>query len=417
MDIIPSSTTSFEQFVVDYIKDLKISGLSELAKVLERIDRSLASQRPKYLRIIKLKPRSILTSIGMLSFKRRYYYDEINHCYLYLLDAFLAIPKRNKLMHDVKIKLIEAASEMSYAKAGRYGSSEDYPVSKSTVYRLIRDSKYIIEDRYALLNNEAAIHVQLDEKFVHVKENKHKKKLYTCTIFKGIRHHGEKRVLQNRTLLANVNLSLLLKRLNLVLKDKYKVSLDDEVYISGDLASYIQHAPDKILVCKARYVPDKYHIKAALKKSLGLVASDEELNDKDYQETLIKALEGLACDNDARKIKTMLKRNPQCLKVYLNADYEGCSQECMNSHYYCPRFDKIPNVFRLKTLDRLADVINARENGYRLKLGFKRDLYDLPNFELGGLIIEKGRYDIDKTEMGYRTRKLFNSIEYGKWDW
>ena len=417
MDIISSSTTSFEQFVVDYVKDLKISGLSELAKILERIDKNLASRRPKYLRIVKIKPRSILTSIGMLSFKRRYYYDEIECRYLYLLDAFLAIPKRNKLMYDVKIKLIEAASEMSYAKAGRYGSSEDYPVSKSTVCRLIRNSEFIIEDHRALFSNEAAIHVQLDEKFVHVKENKHKKKLYTCTIFKGIRRCGEKRMLQNRTLLANVNLSLLLKRLNLVLKDKYRVFLDDEIFISGDLASYIQHAPDKILVCKARYVPDKYHIKAALKKSLGLVASDEELNDKNYQETLIKALDGLDDDNDARKIKTMLKRNPQCLKAYLNADYEGCSQECMNSHYYCPRFDKVPNVFRLKTLDRLAGVINARENGHRLKLGFEKGLYDLPNFELGGFIIEKGRYDIDKTEMGYRTRRLFNNIEYGNWGW
>ena len=105
MSIIATNVSSFEEIVSRHIKNVKEFGLKDLSNWLERLDASLYSDRPKHLKIIKIQGRTILTSIGLLSFKRRYYYDEINNQYLYLLDSFLKIPKRIKILDEVKYLL------------------------------------------------------------------------------------------------------------------------------------------------------------------------------------------------------------------------------------------------------------------------------------------------------------------------
>ena len=182
-------------------------------------------------------------------------------------------------MDDVKLKLIEAASEMSYAKAGRYASCPTCPVSKSTVGRLIKSTDFYVEEVKHLHVNDAKIHIQIDEKYVHVLGKKHQQRLFTCTIFKGVRTSKKRRILFNRTLIAHSNLSKPYQKLNKHLLNRYQVTLDDTVYISGDLAQYIQQSPQHIHVCRAIYVPDKYHIKYALRKTLGILVTDHEIND------------------------------------------------------------------------------------------------------------------------------------------
>jgi len=95
----------------------------------------------------------------MLRFKRRYYRNTLTNEYLYLLDAAMKIPKRDKIMYDVKLKILETVSEMSYAKAGRYGCANGLPISKSTVCRLIEKTQYYIKDNMGVVKNDATVHV------------------------------------------------------------------------------------------------------------------------------------------------------------------------------------------------------------------------------------------------------------------
>ena len=75
MNIIPTSTTSFEVIVNNFIQQGKISTLEALGELLERIDKFLYSQKQPFEKVVKIKERTIQTTIGMLRFKRRYYYD------------------------------------------------------------------------------------------------------------------------------------------------------------------------------------------------------------------------------------------------------------------------------------------------------------------------------------------------------
>lgn len=341
------------------------------------------------------------------------YYDQDQKEYIYLLDAKLGIPRRDKVMYDVKLNVIRLASEMSYSKAGKYGCKDDLPLSKSTVCRLIRNTEYYIEANNTLVPNDGYIHVQIDEKYVPI-VNSSKKKLYTATIFKGVKKSGKKRVLLNRTLLSNQSLRKLYIRLNKTLKEKYKVTLDDDVFLSGDMARYIQNAPEEIKVCKARYVPDKYHIEYALKNTVGYTASEIELNDSEYLADLLKRLREIKDDVDASKLRNLIKSNPSCFESYLDKNYEGCSQECMNSHYFAKRFSKIPNKFNKVSIDKLASLICAKENGNKIRLGFNTKYYEDVDLNEYGLYQDTlYRYDLNTTGMKYESRRIFNKLVYG----
>lgn len=410
MDIIPTNTTSFEEIINYFIKDIKLSGLNNIALFLENLDQFLYENRQSHLKVIKFKERVIQTSIGMLRFKRRYYYDTYEKKYRYLLDAFLSIPKRNRYMDSVKLKIIEAASEMSYEKAGRYGCEDGLPASKATVCRLIKQTEFYVVDNNKIIKNDAKIHLQIDEKYVHIKGEKNQKRLLTATIFKGVKVKGEKRILQNRTIISGSKINAFFRRINNILEKKYKVLTSEEIYVSGDLATYIQSSPEKIYVCKAIYVPDKFHVEHTLKQQTGIIANEKELNDKEFQKDIISCLKD-DINPESRKLLKLLKTNPECLRCYLDPNYEGCSQECMNSHYYATRFDKVPNVWKLKTIEKLSKIIEAKQNKNIVKIGFKDDYYDMP-YDLETTVTFEDIYRnvINTDGMTYEMKKFFDRI-------
>jgi len=414
MDIIPTTRTTFEEIVNDFIKDIKVSGLNDLAKILEMLDQSLYEGKQSHLRVVKFKERVIQTTIGMLRFKRRYYYDTYERKYLYLLDAYISIPIRNRYTDAVKLKLIEAASEMSYEKAGRYGCEENLPASKSTVCRLLHDACFYIEDTNKIIPNPGKIHLQIDEKFINVKGKKNKNKLYTGTIFQGVEECGKKRKLLNKTLISGKTQIIFFKKINSILKNKYKVKEDEVIYVSGDLATYIQNSPEKILICKAKYVPDKYHIVHSISQEIGVIPNKNDLNDKKFIEMALNQLK----ENDtvdARKLVKLIISNPNCFETYLDPYYEGCSQEGMNSHYYASRFAKVPNVWNENTIPKLSEVIEARANKQNVKIGFHSSYYEMPyDLEKDEIPLSKIEKSVINTDgMPYAMRQFFYRLKNG----
>lgn len=415
MNIVATMLPDFEEIVSNFIKIGKLNILDQLAKRLEEIDDELCSKRPKSLKIIKIKERTVLTEIGLLTFRRRYYYDTFKEKYLYLLDYHLKIPKRAKIMTNIKLKIIEAASEMSYSKAAKYGAPDGFPLSKSTAFRYLKNSLINIEENYFIKDNDAQIHVQIDEKFLNIKGFKNKKKYFTATIFKGIKPIGTKgkMKLENRTILSSSGQKELFEKINNSLIRKYKVSKDDKIFVSGDLARYIQYSPDKIWVCESIYVPDKYHIKSALLKEAGIIVSDKNLANKKYIKSLIDALKDTETV-EGKKLLTLLKTKSKVLKEYQNPNYNGCSQEGMNSHYYASRFAKNPMSIGIKNLEKLSMIIEAIQNGSKIEIGFKHKYYFKPMDIIGHMWhFDENRMVLDTREMRLETKKMFEDIKYG----
>lgn len=359
--------------------------------------------------LVGMRGRTLLTSYGVISYRRRYYFDNLEERYVHLLDNQLEIPSNARMSNELLLRILDLASTMTYQEVGRR-LSDEFTLSKSTVWKAIHDA--VVEAAYPKdVGRGGKIHLQIDEKFIGMVGSGSKKRYYTATIFAG----KEEGRLLNKTVLSSANLSKLKARINEHLRGRYKVGIDEEIFVSGDLATYIQNFRDGIMACKSRYVPDKFHVYHAIRAELPDVHVDDiSLNERAFQDYLIKEL-GKKDGADARKVARLLKREPTAFGPYLDPEYLGCSQEGQNSHIYAPRFGKYANRFSKDTIEKLSLIREAEAMGCVVKIAnARREI--ARKVDLG--IVECDFSDpvremIDTSGMKRETRKMFDAIRYG----
>lgn len=413
MNILTLTNETFDSFL---IKSQQIHKES-IQKALEIYDKELYSAIDhRRFALIRLDERTILSSYGILRFRRRYYYDSLMDEYCHLLDNRLQIPKSKRMTNELILKILDLASTMSYREVGEHLSSE-FVVSKYTIWKTINE--VLLETHFDtdIDRKDRKVHVQLDEKFIGMVNSTNKKKYYTMTIFAGKEKVGSSYKLLNKTVISSSALADLKKRVNDILVNRYKVSLEEEVFVSGDFAAYIQNFEGSIVCCKARYVPDKFHVYKALKDALpDMYVDDYSLNQKEFQKFLIKQLE-TAEDDNAKKIRGMLKRKPQVFKAYLDDEYLGCSQEGQNSHIYAPRFGKYANRFSPSTIEKLSLIREAKAMDAKVMLVHKhRKIPEYIDISIPEPYEDPIRFVLDTREMKLETMKMFNKLKYGDYN-
>ena len=101
VDILTLKTETFDNFVLEAKNLTK----EVIQKQLEKRDKEI------YIRIdherfvlIRLDERTILSSYGILKFKRRYYYDSFMKEYCYLLDNMMQIPKSKRMTNELILR-------------------------------------------------------------------------------------------------------------------------------------------------------------------------------------------------------------------------------------------------------------------------------------------------------------------------
>lgn len=410
MIILPSINETFDSFL---LKSQQIHK-EAIQKSLERYDKELYSVIDhKRFVLIRSDERTILSSYGILKFKRRYYYDSLNKEYCYLLDNRLQIPKSKRMTNELILKILELSSIMSYKEVGEHLSNE-FVISKFTIWKTIHDVLLETYFDVDIDRKDYKIHVQIDEKYIGMVNSTHKKKYYTLTIFAGKELVNKSYRLLNKTVISSVRLWELKIKLNDLLINRYKVSLDEEIFVSGDLATYIQNFEDSITCCKSKYVPDKFHVYKTLKDKIpDFWVDDITLNNQEYQDFLIKKLSEFD-DEDAKKLKRLLLKRPESLKTYLDPMYLGCSQEGQNSHIYAPRFGKYANRFSPSTIEKLSLIREA--NAMRAKVILVHKYRKLPepiNISVPESYENPMRFVLNTREMRYESQKMFNAIKYG----
>lgn len=410
VDILTLKQETFDSFLLKSQQFHK----EQIQKALERYDKEIycSIDHNRFI-LIRIDERTILSSYGILKFKRRYYYDNFMNEYCYLLDNKLQIPKSKRMTNELILKILDLASIMSYKEVGEHLSNE-FTVSKYSIWKTINEVLLETYFDIGLDRKNLKIHVQVDEKFIGMTGSKNKKKYYTLTIFAGKESQGKSFKLLNKTVISSATLNDLKLKINEILVNRYKVSLDEEIFISGDFATYIQNFGESINCCKTRYVPDKFHVYKALRDSLpNVIVDDYSLNNVGFQKYLIKELRNVD-DVNAKKLKTLLIKNPKCFEAYLDKEYLGCSQEGQNSHIYAVRFGKYANRFCPSTIEKLSLIREAKAMNAKVILIHKRrKIPELIDISIPIEYEDPIRYVLDTREMKYETAKMFDAIKYG----
>ena len=91
MDIVAKRKTIFD----DLIDDARENAPKKAALSIERTDRAIHSMIDhKRFRSVKVAQRTIMTSVGPVTYRRRCYYDTFGERYIWPLDSLLGISPR-----------------------------------------------------------------------------------------------------------------------------------------------------------------------------------------------------------------------------------------------------------------------------------------------------------------------------------
>ncbi len=421
VDIVPFDNETLDGFL---LKSQEIHK-EAIQRALERYDKDIYCpiDRKRFVSI-RLGERTILSSYGILRFKRRYYYDSFMEGYCYLLDNRLQIPKSKRMTNELTLGILDLASIMSYKEVGEHLSdykevgehlSDEFAVSKYAVWKTINEALSETYFDIDMDRKDLKIHVQIDEKFIGMVGSTDKRGYYTLTTFAGKEPIGKSNRLRNKTVISSAKLCDLKNRLNEILVDRYKVSPDEEIFVSGDFATYIQNFGESIRCCKARYVPDRFHVHKTLKDTLpNVYVDDHSLNDDGFRNHLIKELVEIDDDN-ARKLKNIPIRNPESFGPYLDREYLGCSQEGQNSRIYAPRFGKYANRFPPSAIEKPSPIREARAMNAKVILVHRhREIPEPIDVSISQPYEDIAKYVLDTREMKFETMKMFNAIKYGR---
>jgi len=399
-----------------FVAEMKASSREDAARSLERADGEIYLRIDrKRFRLIRKDERTVLTTLGAVAYRRRYYFDGMLGSYVHPLDAILGLPRYSRYSNELRVKALELAAGLTYEQAGRMLSG-DSALPKSTISSIVRDAN-VEAAAPKPFERGGRIHVQIDEKFVGVAGKSGKRRLMTATIFAGAEPvawgRAKRNRLANRTVVSSYSVAGLAARLNAALRSLYGATPDTEIWLSGDLALYIRCFPERIDCCKATYVPDKWHVCKYLSDSVGQTVKPKEA--RAVLDRIIAGGDLTGLQEDAMKVVRMYLRNKRIFEPWDDKTYLGGSQEGQNSHVYAPRFGKYASRFRPDALEKLAAAKEARLSGWKPSFLSKgRKTVDKASVaSLGREYEERIKYDIDTTEMSLASRKLFDSIEYG----
>ena len=237
------SITNFDTILTTIFNKSHLLTLETIWESLEDLDLKLLNQRPKYLKPIKIAKRTLLSSLGTIRFKRRYYLNKKTGEYIYLLDYMLKLPKYSKFTRELRDKILITAADNSYRKVGKIVLQNYDAISASTVYRTIKNTDiYIHYDSFERKPDDI-VHVQIDEKYLKTTSKDRKIPLYTLSIFTGKTTKGTKckrSVLINKSIFACFSKEELLNELRYRLIYPYSVKNDEKIFVSVDLAPYIK---------------------------------------------------------------------------------------------------------------------------------------------------------------------------------
>ena len=355
------------QFLVEYAEDIifRLKDRKEKFESLEKDD------------------RTIISIFGEVNFKRRYYQDKETKERIYLLDQFLKLEKRERMLPNVKERLIEEARETSYRRAGQkasYGTE----ISKQTVKNEINklDFKAEIEEK-EIKKKVKKLYIIADEDHVHLQKGGIEEPRLII-VYDSIITKGKRIELKNKKHFGGIyskKIDDLWEEVMTYIENNYDTEYLEKIYISGDGANWIKTGLEWIV--KSIYVLDEFHMKKAVNGIVGRITkTNKEEKEKQKKElrTALRRLNFVRFKELCYEIlaeemeKTTRKRKEDLMNYILNnvegiknlyrnkKELHGCSAEGHISHIYSDRMSSRPMGWSITNVNNMSKLRISKED-------------------------------------------------------
>ena len=312
--------------------------------------------------------RQVVTQLGVVSYHRTYYAcREGGYCYP--IDNVVGLKSYQRVSSGVALGLVDAAREMSYAKANNVVTGG--LVTKQTVMQKIREAAPAVEP--VVRKKVSVLHVDADEDHVKL-QNGDDRIIPLVSVYEGIERIGKRGVCKNVFHCSEFGKKTedLWEEVLTEMERRYDLS-DAKIYLHGDGAPWIKTGLEWLP--NSVFVLDRYHANKALKSA---VRGIERKSGCQYEYHMRQALnEGdrdyFCCVRDSllarwpEREETILEAsnyllgNFDAIHIYA-ADPEarnGGATEPHVSHVLSSRLSSRPMAWSQKTLKKFVPILAA----------------------------------------------------------
>ena len=379
-----------EKGISDFTNDLEnemIKFGSQITQFLveyaENIIFKLKERKEKF-ECLEKDERTLISIFGEINFKRRYYQDKKTKNRIYLLDQFLKLEKRKRMLPNVKERLIEEARETSYKRAGQkasYGTEISKQTVKNEINKLDFKQKIIEEKKNK--KKVKKLYIIADEDHVHLQKGGIEEPRLII-VYDSIIANGKRIELKNKRHFGGIyskKIDDLWEEVMTYIENNYDTEYLEKVYISGDGANWIKTGLEWII--KSVYVLDEFHMKKAVNGIVGRITkSDKKEKEKQKKElrTALRRLNFVKFKEICYEIlaeemeKTTRKRKEDLMNYILNnvegiknlyrnkKELHGCSAEGHISHIYSDRMSSRPMGWSKINVNNMSKLRISKED-------------------------------------------------------
>lgn len=359
--------------------------LKEIYKEIEEGIYQKNKENHKYS-IIKADTKTLTTSIGDVTFKKRLYRNnEGKSCYLF--DRLMHIRKGARYTVDAEWKAMEEVVETSYRRGGKSASLTS-PLSKVTMMNMLKNL-VIPERNYVVFKKKRVDYLYIDADEDHIalqREEKFSEINKLIYVYEGIENESpisERKKLINPHYFGGISVkdgdnSRLWDEVYKYIVEAYEIDKIKMIYINGDGARWIKNGVYNFK--RAKFVMDKFHITEYINRMTNhLEDSQDEAkaeiyrllykHDFDaYEEFIGKIYNTSINDTTMKNISDgdiYFRNNFEsiCLRFSGDENVIGCSAEGHISHILASRMSSRPMGWTIDGANKLTKLRLYKLNG------------------------------------------------------
>lgn len=367
-------------------KSTNILNLDTLKQILEFLDleyKNSDERKEKYY-VQQTRQRTLITSLGLLTFNKTYYKSKkkINGKYEYysFLEDYLGISKWSKMTLAAETQLINNALDNGYTWSAN-NSIPNYIITRQTISSKIQTINYNYIENIERQETPDVIYIEADEVHANLQSRSPGKKNRIVPVI--LTHEGHKETFVKKKELKEQHYisSSILKTDKLweetykFLDKKYDLSKEPTIFISGDGGSWIKSYD--VAFSNAIYVLDSFHY---FNKKLSVIFKKEPI----VTSIADSYLRHRMIDEFKLLVKTQIEQYPdekkEMLKVqrFLINNIDGiinqkhplykcpCSMEGHISNKYAKFITSRPHSYSKGGLENIVQLLTMKANKIKL---------------------------------------------------
>jgi len=359
------------QFIIEYAEEI-IFSLDERKEKFESLEKD---------------NRNIVSIFGEIQYKRRYYEDKENNNKVYLLDRLIGIEPKQRLLENVKERLIENAIDSSYEYSGEH-AAYGIKISRQEVKNEIESLK--LDVSFYPENNQKKrvknVYVIADEDHVHLQKGGIEEPRIVI-VYDNFVQNGKRIELKNKRHFGGIykgKIDELWNEVAMYIENTYDMDYLEHVFVLGDGAKWIKIG--STWINKGVNILDRFH----MCKAINAITGRDNNIDKIKLYRLIKQLDFNGFRDKCYEIlseemeETVRLRKEKLMNYILNnqkgiSNYykyrkllHGCSAEGHVSHIYSDRMSSRPMGWKSENVNNMSRLRLLKEDNISVKTILKK---------------------------------------------